>query len=213
MAVPPDAAAELAEAWRGAFFGVLEEAPLRDDLREAALSMRLAAWTDLLTGAVIESCGRLGLAAAGKGEGRRLDLLPQARNEYLGLDVVALAARSGKGGPIEGPGRPWLWPAAVFELENSRDDDRVAYSLWKVLCVRAPLRVVFAYRPDWEQAAALPGKLAESVVGSLDPEERRRIGGEVLVVMGSRDAGATFPWGYFRFWRLEWGISSFVKLS
>lgn len=33
-----------------------------------------------------------------------------------------------------------------MELENSRDSERIAYSLWKVLCVRAELRIVFCYR-------------------------------------------------------------------
>jgi predicted GTPase len=39
-------------------------------------------------------------------------------------------------------------PISVFELENSPVNDLVAYSLWKVLCVRASLRVVFCYRQD-----------------------------------------------------------------
>ena len=34
----------------------------------------------------------------------------------------------------------------VIELENSSREDMIAYSLWKVLCVRADLRVVFCYR-------------------------------------------------------------------
>jgi hypothetical protein len=34
-------------------------------------------------------------------------------------------------------------PVAVFVLANSRDDVRIACSPWKVLCVRAKMRVVF----------------------------------------------------------------------
>jgi hypothetical protein len=102
---------------------------------------------------------------------------------------------------------------AVFELENSRDDDRVAYSRWKVLCVRAPLRVVFAYRADWESGRALVPGLGEAVVVSMPLAERADFGGETLVLLGSRGEGETFPHGFFKVWRLDPGVGAFRKMA
>ena len=75
----------------------------------------------------------------GAARGHRSDLLPVARSEYLALDIVAFETTGD---------RRWRFPVAVFELENSPADDLVAYALWKILCVRASLRVMFCYRRD-----------------------------------------------------------------
>ena len=69
-----------------------------------------------------------------------------------------------------------------------------------------------AYRRTWEQATALPNRVAADVLPGL------RKGGEasldeVLFVMGSRSDGESFPWGYFKFWRLDHGVGRFTKLS
>ena len=55
---------------------------------------------------------------------------------------------------------------------EGKDDDSVAYSLWKVLCVRTPLRVVFAYRRDAGEGAELVGRLTDSLIGGLSITER-----------------------------------------
>jgi hypothetical protein len=126
--------------------------------------------------------------------------LPQAGKEFLGLDVTAFAG---------GTEPRWPLPLAVFELENHRTDRRVAYALWKVLCVRAGLRVVFAYRPDWEQGRQLVSTLARDVVGSLTPEQRACLDGQTVLIVGNRGEGPTFPWGYFKTWVLNPGLGQF----
>ncbi len=92
----------------------------------------------------------MGWAAAAKGH--RLAPLPEPRSEYLSLDAVAFA---------DGGGR-WRFPTAVFELENDASEDRIAYSLWKVLCGRAELRAVFCYRRDADEAAPLVRRLRDA---------------------------------------------------
>jgi hypothetical protein len=104
-------------------------------LREAAIRGQLAKWTGALTGVVCSTCEAMGWKAAAKGN--RSTLLPVPRQEYLALDVVAFEPAGD---------RRWRFPIAAIELENSREDDKVAYSLWKVLCTRADLRIVFCYR-------------------------------------------------------------------
>ena len=116
-------------------------------LQSAALAGKLATWTSELTSAVVETCDAMGWRAAAKGYLGQV--LPVARREYLALDVVAFADSSAR----------WPLPIAVIELENSPVDDLVCHALWKVLCVRAAARFVFAYRRDGEAGVALIGHL------------------------------------------------------
>ena len=194
---------DLLNNWRSAFGEQLQKSPTSEGLKAASLAEDLRTWTSELTSAIVRSCTALGWDAAGKRNA--CQRLPKAGQEYLGIDVMAFPASCD-----DGP--PWPMPLAAFELENSRDDDRVAYSLWKVLCLRVPLRVVFAYRPDWDQGRRLVGTACESVVGGMDHHERPAIGGQTLLVVGNRGEGQTFPWGYFKFWLLNANLGRFEKI-
>ena len=103
-------------------------------------------------------------------------------------------------------------PEAVFELENHRTDDRVAYSLWKVLCVRARLRVVFAFRRDWDKSRETVAAVSRDVIGSFSPAERELITGETVLIVGNRGEDETFPWGYFKMWKLDPNVGRFEKV-
>ena len=189
------------EPWREAFGESLNRSETADKLKSAALTQNLREWTTHLTAAVVGSCQSLGWQAAGKGH--RLSLLPQGRQEYLGIDVMAFA---------ELPSVRWPFPIAAFELENHAKDDRVAYSLWKVLCLRVRLRVVFAYRPDWERGRQLVKAIESDVIGGFEPEQRTAVGGETILAIGNRGEGETFPWGYFKFWMLDANLGRFEKV-
>jgi hypothetical protein len=126
--------------WHEKFLNVVQEPVSSAPLKAASVAEDLKTWTACLTAAVVASCRQLDWPAAAKGH--RLAELPQAGQEYLGIDVMAFPDATDAG--------RWRLPLAAFELENHPTDDRVAYSLWKVLCIRAPLRVVFAFRRDWE---------------------------------------------------------------
>jgi hypothetical protein len=168
-------------------------------LKEAAISGALGDWTRHLTGAVVATCETMGWRAAAKGF--RGQVLPIARNEYLMLDVVAFAQSSAR----------WPFPVAIFELENSPRDDQVSYSLWKVLCVRASARYVFAYRLDAGEGITLVSRLGESVIGGLSISERLSIQGETSLIIGNRGGAETFPYGYFRVWRLDTNTGRFER--
>jgi hypothetical protein len=202
----PKASAGVAARWRQSFLNHLEDGDTAEALREAAIEEHLSDWTSLLTTVVVRSCGELGWPVAAKGH--PLTLLPQPGQEYLGMDVMAFSE------PVDSGGGSLRWPAplAVFELENSPRDDRVAYSLWKVLSVRAKLHVVIAYRHTWELAAALPNRVASDVLRGLQGSSETDLA-EVVFVVGSRSDGESFPWGYFKFWRLDHGVGRFTKLS
>ena len=125
---------DLAAGWRTSLMLAIQEPGTAEMLKASALAGRLGEWTRHLTAAVVKSCASLGWRAAAKGF--QSTVLPQMGQEYLGIDVMAFAT---EGDAARDPGPRWQLPVAVFELENSGDDDRVAYSLWKVLCVRAGL--------------------------------------------------------------------------
>lgn len=196
-------AQSVAKQWREAFLTTVQSFENAGPLKEAALAGKLAAWTKLLTAVLVQSCQRIGWSAAAKGH--PLSLLPQLGQEYLGMDVMAFD-------PVSSQGPSWLFPVAVFELENSRDDDRVAYSLWKVLCLSCRLRVVFAYRRDWDQGRQLVNELATKVIGAMSIPQRNELNGETLLVIGSRGEGDNFPWGYFKLWELSTNLGRFEKI-
>lgn len=97
----------------------------------------------------------------------------------------------------------WLFPTAVMELENGQREDSIAYSLWKVLCVRANLRFVFCYRKDASAAPALIQHLRREVIEAMGLHGRLKLDGRTFVVVGSRNEAATFPFGFFKWWELN----------
>src|SRR6202166_636828 len=183
----PDA---LASVWYRKLMDMLQHHESSGRLKDAAIRGQLGKWTAALTGVVCSTCEEMGWKAAAKGN--LSTLLPEARQEYLALDVVAFEPAGD---------RRWRFPIAAIELENSREDDRVAYSLWKVLCTRSDLRVVFCYRKDAAEGGTLVRHLTEQVAQAMGIQERTRIGGETMLVVGSRDEAATFPYGFFKGWR------------
>jgi len=193
------AANSAAQSWRGVFFRLLERPESGTPLKESALSGALGDWTKHLTGAVVAASAAMDWRAAAKAHRGRV--LPVRRNEYLSLDVVAFSESSAH----------WPFPVAVFELENSPADDPVGYSLWKVLCVRAAARFVFAYRRDVEEGIAQVDRLKEVVIGGLSIADRLAIGGETTLIIGNRGGAETFPYGYFRAWTLDTNTGRFDR--
>lgn len=190
----------LGQRWYRAFMESVQSHGSGAALREAALASALNKWTGALTDVVVGTFAGLGWTGAARGH--RSSLLPVPREEYLSLDVVAFGtAEEGR----------WRFPVAVFELENSTEDDRVAYSLWKVLCVRAALRVVFCYRRDAAQGSQLVGRVADEVVRAIRTAERVAVGGETLMIVGSRSEAETFPYGFFKDWTLDSGTGRFCR--
>jgi hypothetical protein len=190
----------LTSVWYEKFMDIVQRHESSALLKDAAIRGQLGKWTIALTGVVCSTCEEMGWKAAAKGN--RSTLLPEAREEYLALDVVAFEPAGD---------RRWRFPIAAIELENSREDDRVAYSLWKVLCTRADLRIVFCYRKDAKEGGTLVRHLTEQVAQPMGIQERTRIGGETMLVVGSRNESATFPYGFFKEWRFDMNLGRFGR--
>jgi hypothetical protein len=193
----------LANAWYFNFLQTLQQHEASKPLKDAATAGRLGDWTQALTGTVVDVCQQMGWQTAAKWH--PADLLPVTRSEYLALDAVAFDVRDESTLP------PWPFPVAAFELENSRDDDKVAYSLWKLLCVRTHLRVLFCYRRSAGEGGRLVTYLGKAVVGSLPIEERTKLVGITLIVVGSRAEESTFPYGFFKDWILDKNAGRFDR--
>ena len=193
---------DLAQRWQRTFLDHLRQDAHADLLRDAALRGQLGDWTRALTALVVEACATMGWTAAALEH--QQDALPVPRSEYLALDVMAFEQ--------ETPHR-WRFPVAVMELENRPEADLIAYSLWKLLCVRAELRVLFCYRRQPEEGRHLVRALTDAVVGAMSIEQRVSLDGETLIIVGSRGEAATFPYGFFRWWRLEKNMGRFVVLT
>ncbi len=189
------------QRWFSAFMETVKKHEASTALREAAESGALKHWTEALTGIVVGTFPKMGWRGAARGH--RSELLPVSRSEYLALDVVAFETAGD---------RRWRFPVGVFELENSPVDDMVAYSLWKVLCVRASLRVVFCYRRDASEGAELVRHLAGQVVQAMEIPTRTGLVGETLVIVGSRSEAATFPYGFFKDWTLDLNTARFGRV-
>jgi len=112
--------------------------------------------------------------------------------EYLNIDAVFIdnaeydLVRSGS------KWDPFVLPRAVVELENIYDTDRISYALWKILCVRAPIRVLICYQKGEDKVTFLKQRL-ESVIwqGSL----MKGTDGDFLIIIGDDNATAETPLG------------------
>ena len=187
--------------WMSQFYLTLgDDRNVADRLRDASLTANLGEWTSALTSVVVRTFRALGLPTAAKGHA--CTVLPLNQQEYLGQDVMAF--------PQEETG--WRFPVAVCELENAASDERVAYSLWKVLCVRCQLRMVFCYRSDASAGAPLVVWLGRSVVGAMPISVRTALEGDTVVIVGSRDEADTFPNGFFLAWKLNTNTGRFERL-
>jgi len=189
----------LSEMFRGAVMQALSHGDVAAEFKRAATDALLEPWTTALTAVVVNACAAIGLSASGKGH--VLDLLPVRRSEYLGLDVTAFS---------DGPAR-WRFASLIAELENSRREDLIAYALWKVMSVRADLRVVFCYREESESVPGLLRQLQREVVDAMSVAGRSVLDGDTMVVCGTRGAVNTFPHGYFAWWELNKNTGAFER--
>lgn len=189
-----------AQRFRERFFSVVQQREFADTLKAASQGANLGAWTEALTGAVVATCEAVGWKASAKGH--KADLLPIRRSEYLALDVMAFPAGE----------RRWRFPVAVMELENSRREDQIAYSLWKVISANSEWRAVFCYRELSEQIPALVRHLREEVVEAMGLTGRVNLAGQTTLVVGTRSESKTFPHGYFSWWNLDTNTGKFERV-
>ena len=103
---------------------------------------------------------------------------------------------------------PFALPMAVVELENSFDFNKIAYCLWKVLCVRAPIRALICYQKGIDAVASL-AKHLEDVIWQRDL--LKNDDGDLLIIIGNDKKGES-DWEDF-FSVFEWRGDRLEKIE
>lgn len=187
--------------WQSSFFDIIRDDPRSPILKEASLDEDLETWTKELTALVIKTCAQMGWQCAAKNN--RASVLPIKRNEYLSIDVTAFPDKNSR----------WKFPIAVFELENQQKNEFIEYAFWKTLCVRSDLRILFCYRKTPNEGANLITTLNCEVLDALNPEDKLNIKGETIICIGNRQHAGTFPYDFFRWWRLDRNLGKMTKMN
>jgi hypothetical protein len=129
--------------------------------------------------------------------------------EYLNIDVVFIDNAEYDLNGEERKGDPFVLPRAVVELENRYDPWKISYCLWKILCLRAPIRALVCLQESSDKVAALKQQL-ENVIwqGSLT----KGTDGDLFVIIGDESVGTEAPWrDYFSVY--EWRNDRLEKIE
>lgn len=100
-------------------------------------------------------------------------------------------------------------PRAVVELENSPKFEKVAYCLWKLLCIRSPIRVLACYQKGERYISDLVKYLQDAIWerGLMKDDS-----GDLLVIIGNESAPEDYKWEeYFSVY--EWRRDSLEKIE
>ncbi len=81
---------------------------------------------------------------------------------------------------------PFVLPEAAVELENWPTHQKISACLWKLMCIRTPLRVLICYQNSKARVKKLKGQTKNIIrKGSL----MKGTDGELLVIIGNDDGG------------------------
>ena len=129
--------------------------------------------------------------------------------EYLNIDAVFIDRTEYDLTKKESEWDPFVLPRAVVELENRSDRMKISYCLWKILCVRAPIRVLICYQSNPNRVIALKEHL-ENVIwqGSL----MKGTDGDLLVIIGDESSWSEASWGEY-FTVFEWRNDRLEKIE
>ena len=163
-------------------------------------------WTEFL-GAIMDEVGkRMNCHVV-----RRRPKDKKFSGEYLSIDVMFIDdaeydLRIGE----ERDWDPFVLPRAVVELENRFDSQKISFCLWKILCVRAPVRALVCCQKNNDKVAALKQQL-ENIIwrGSLT----KGSDGDLFVIIGDESVvGTKAPWrDYFSVY--EWRNDRLEKIE
>ncbi len=104
---------------------------------------------------------------------------------------------------------PFVLPRAVVELENNFDVKRISYALWKILCIRAPIRVLICYQRGSGKVATLKKQLEDVIWrGSL----MKGTDGDLLVIIGDENKDEESSYGDY-FTVFEWRNDRLEKIE
>ena len=141
----------------------------------------------------------------------------EASGEYLNIDAVFIDEAEHDLIQEDSGWDPFVLPRAVVELENNYDTGKISYCLWKILCVRSPIRVLICYQRNTKNVLDLKEHL-ENVMwqGSL----MKGTDGDLLVIIGDESVPRSWESGipggeyYGRYYNVfEWRNDRLEKIE
>ena len=128
--------------------------------------------------------------------------------EYLNIDAMFLDKSAYPSNWNIGDWDPYILPSAVVEHENDYGFEKIAYCLWKIVCIRAEVRVLICYQNNKEKIDSLT-KYLEKIVKKSKLMEK--VQGELFVIIGNDEEKKSSWKKYFKIF--EWRIGSLGSLS
>ena len=119
----------------------------------------------------------------------RLSSKKEVSHEYMDIDAFFIDNRDYD--LLSDDEDPLTLPSAIVELENSYDNDKIAYCLWKLACIRSPIRVLICYQKGKEAIASLVRRLEDVIWqgGLLKCDSS-----DLLLIVGDGTKGEGYDW-------------------
>jgi len=134
----------------------------------------------------------------------------ESSGEYLNIDVLFIDNAEYDLNK-ESKWDPFVLPRAAVELENRYNRNKIAYCLWKLLCIRVPISVLVCCQPG-ARIRNVPNlkQHLEHVVwqGSL----MKGTDGDLLIIIGDGSVAREAPWGEY-FTVFEWRNDRLEKIE
>ena len=164
-----------------------------------------AAWTEFVGKAVARVAERMGCYSrmrrkrAGKGEDS---------GEYFNIDAIFFDLKSYDRLEFGKDYDPFVLPQMAVELENRYNLGKISYCLWKLLCIRSPLRVLICYQKSKSGLRILPKRLSAVIKkGRLAEGDS----GQLLVIVGDETPGEDVAWEEY-YSAFEWRNGSLQRI-
>lgn len=139
---------------------------------------------------------------------RRRPANQEESGEYLNIDGLFFDNNDYNDSIPEGHD-PRVLPRAAIELENSYSQDKIAYCLWKLMCIRTPIKILICYQSNTENLANLKDHLEKVMLkGNLTKENKA----DVIVIIGDESISDEKPWqDYYSVF--EWQDNRFTRMQ
>ena len=103
---------------------------------------------------------------------------------------------------------PFALPRVIVELENSFDINKISYCVWKILCVRSPIRALICYQRGKDKIKSLATYLEDVIWqrGLLKDDN-----GDLYIIIGNDKKGESHWEDYFTIF--EWRNDRLEKID
>lgn len=173
---------EWLKCYKEALIDLQDESPTNNNSTE---------WTEFMMRVMRRTGEKIGCHVAGKNINEK-----KSSGEYLNIDAMFIDLSAYLKWASKDYDPPVL-PSVVVELENQYDLNWIIYCLWKVVCVRAKVKVLICYQANREKVEFLRRKL-ETITKNNKLMENTSA--ELFVIIGDdsnkrwEDYFTTFEW-------------------